>query len=120
MRDIYVPVRSHPLRFLIEKACLGVLSCFALALVLRFKDKPPITAVLALVIAVGFLASLFYPRKIFSISSFSRSLFGGIAAWILAYTEDVCQSCHPYPMTVTGVVGMYALAVISAAIYRRV
>jgi hypothetical protein len=115
MRDIYVPVRSHPLSFLNDKACLGILSCFGLALVLRFEGKTPVTAVLALVIAAGFLASYFIQGKFFPYHTFPAALFGGIAAWILVY-QKVFAKCATTPVTVARAVGVYALAVLGISI----
>ena len=113
MRDIYVPVRNHPLAFLRDKACLGVLSCVVLTLVLCATKKPPVAAVLAIVIAIGFLVAYFVQGKFFSYHLFPAAVFGGIAASILAYTRLLPRVATPFAI-LTGVAGMYALALISA------
>jgi hypothetical protein len=114
MRDIYVPVRSNPLSFLNDKACLGVLSCFGLALILRFENKTPVTAVLALVIAAGFLATYFIQGKFFPYHVFPAALFGGIAAWLLVF-QKVFAKCASISVAVARTVGVYALAVLGIA-----
>src|SRR5262249_45980389 len=80
IREVYLPVRSHPLAFLNDKACLGVLSCFGLTLILSAGQKPPVTAMLALMAATGFLAAYFIQGKFFPYHVFPAALFGGIAA----------------------------------------
>lgn len=113
MRDIYVPVRNHPLAFLRDKACLGVLSCIALTLFLCATKKPPAAAVLAIVIAIGFLVVYLFQGKFFSYHVFPAAVFGGIAASILVYTRLLSRAGTPLAI-LTGAAGMYALALISA------
>jgi hypothetical protein len=113
MREIYVPVRSHPLAFLNEKACLGVLSCLGLVLVLCLGQKPPVTAVLAVVVAAGFFTTYFIQGKFFFYHGFPAALFGWIAACILVYERVLSIGARP-SATLTGIAGACALAGISA------
>ena len=110
MREIYVPVRSHPLAFLNDKACLGVLSCFGLALILSAAQRPPVTAVLALMTATGFLAAYLIQGKFFPYHVFPAALFGGIAAWILIYGRFLSLSLV-HSRHLPGRLAVYALAV---------
>src|SRR5262249_49739958 len=111
MREIYVPVRSHPLAFLNDRACLGVLSCFGLVLILSAGQKPPVTAVLALMTATGFLAAYFIQGKFFPYHVFPAALFGGIAASIMIYGRLLSLLTRRFA-TVAAAIGVYALAVV--------
>jgi hypothetical protein len=115
MRDIYVPVRSTPLAFLNDKACLGVLLCLVLALILSVRQRPPVTAVLALVTATGFLVTYFLQGKFFPYHVFPAALFGAIAAWILIYRRFL-SFVGSLSATLAGATGVYALAVFGISI----
>jgi hypothetical protein len=115
MRDVYIPVRSDPFSFLGDRGCLGVLSCLALALILCVKQKPPVTAVLALMAAIGFLATYFIQGKFFFYHVFPAALFGGIAVWLLIYGR--LRACVGGPSaTVVRAIGVYALAILEISV----
>jgi hypothetical protein len=85
MRDIYVPLRSDTLAFMNDKGCFGVLLCLMVALALSAMQRPPVTAVLAMVAALGFVAAYFIQGKFLYYHIFPAALFSGIAAFIVLY-----------------------------------
>ena len=85
MREVYVPVRAHPLAFLAYKGCLGVLACLGLALFLSFGDKPPVAAVLACLAAIGFLAAYFIQVKYYIYHVFPAAPSAAAAACIMVF-----------------------------------
>ena len=115
MRDVYIPARSDFFSFLGDKACLGVLSCLVLALILSVKQKPPVTAVLALMAAIGFLATYFIQGKFFFYHVFPAALFGGIAVWLLIYGR-LRAIVGETSATVVRTIGVYALAILEISV----
>jgi hypothetical protein len=115
MRDVYIPVRSDPFSFLNDKGFLGVLSCLVLALILCVKQKPPVTAVLALMAAVGFLAAYLIQGKFFFYHVFPAALFGGIAVWVLIYRRLRGFAGRPSAKGVIAI-GVYALAILEISV----
>jgi hypothetical protein len=111
IREVYLPVRSHPLAFLNDKACLGALSCFGLTLILSARQKPPATTMLALMAATGFLAAYFIQGKYFPYHVFPAALFGSIAAWILVYRRFLSLA-DSRSATLAWAAGVYTLAVL--------
>ena len=95
MRDVYVPVRSHPLAFLNDKACLGTLSCLALVLLLSAQQKPPAGVIPVILVATGFLITYFIQGKFFPYHIFPAALFAAIAASILVYRRVVSYAAGP-------------------------
>ncbi len=87
MREVYVPIRVHPLLFLTDKGCLGVLACLGLALSLSVNEKPPVAAVLAGLAALGFLVAYFIQGKYFNYHIFPAAAFAAISACIMAFTR---------------------------------
>lgn len=82
MREAYIPVRSNPLSFLDDKACLAALSLLGLSLLLIDKRKPLPAVSLTIVVAAGFLATYFLQGKYFPYHAVPATLFGLIAAVI--------------------------------------
>jgi hypothetical protein len=115
MRDVYIPVRIDAFWSLGDKGCLGVLWCVVLALILCVKQKPPVTAVLALMAAIGFLAAYFIQGKHFYYHVFPAALFGGIAVWLLIY-ERLRAMVPKLTAKVVGAIGVYALAILQICI----
>jgi len=111
VREVYVPVRSGFLAFVGDKACLGVLSCLALALLLMRRHRPPVMALLTLIAGAGFLVVYFIQGKYFPYHIFPSALFSGIAMWIL-----ICERLHSLQLgpsaKLVGAGAIYALAVI--------
>jgi hypothetical protein len=115
MRDVYIPVRSDPLSFLNDKGCLGVLWCLLLALILSIKQKPSVTAVLAFMAALGFLAAYLIQGKFFFYQVFPAALFAGIGIWVM-----ICERLRAFAGQAAGTVfiaiGAYALAIVGICI----
>jgi hypothetical protein len=111
MRDVYIPARSDFFAFLGDKACLGVLSCLVLALIITVKQKPPLIAIFALMAAIGFLAAYFIQAKYFPYQGFPAALFGGIAVWVLIYGHLRAYAPGPSAPNIIAI-GVYTLAIL--------
>ena len=115
MRDVYLPVRSDFFSFLNDKGCIGVLLCLALALILCVKQKPSVTAVLAFMAAIGFLAAYFIQEKFFFYHVFPAALFAGIAVCVMIYGRLRTFVGGP-SVSLAGATGVYALAILGISV----
>ena len=86
MREVYVPMRNPPLAFLLnDTGCGGVLICLVAVLILSFREKPPVAAVLASLAATGFLVAYFIQGKCWYYHIFPAVPLATIAACIMVF-----------------------------------
>ena len=109
MRDVYIPVRNHPLVFLNDKACLGTLSCLGLVLLLSAQQKPPAGVIPIILVATGFLITYFIQGKFFPYQIFPAALFTAIAACIMVCRRMISYTAGP-TVRLAGASGVYGLA----------
>jgi hypothetical protein len=115
MRDVYIPVRSHPFAFLNDKACLGTLSCLGLVLLLGAQQKPPAGVVPVILVAIGFLITYFIQGKFFPYHIFPAALFAAIAASILVYRRTMSYAAGP-TLRLAATTGVYGLALAGVSV----
>ena len=86
MTDVYIPSRGPVSSFLYVRACLGVLTCLGITLVLSLRGGAP-AATISAIVAGGFLVIYFAQGKYFPYHVFPAALFSALAACVAVLRE---------------------------------
>ena len=86
MTDVYIPSRGPVSSFLYVRACLGVLTCLGITLVLSLRGGAP-AATISAIVAGGFLVIYFTQGKYFPYHVFPAALFSALAACVAVLRE---------------------------------
>ncbi len=112
MADVYVPIRGSVFGFAHDRACLGVLSCLGITLVLSLRGNSP-AATISVIVAAGFLVAYFVQGKYFSYHAYPAALFSALAAWVavLRKWSRLGEASFPARVAAVGVYGLAACAI---------
>jgi hypothetical protein len=90
--------------------------CFLLALLLSVTQKPSATAVLAFMVALGFLATYLIQGKFFFYHVFPAALFAAIGVWVMICERLHAFSGRPFGLAVLITIGVYALPILEICV----
>jgi len=95
MRDVYVPMRAHPLVSL-QPAFIGVIICLMIAGVLAYQARPPQLIVFLIVTALGYIVVYFAQGKFFAYHTVPAAFFAFVTAWALIWRKGapLLQDVH--------------------------
>ncbi len=114
MADVYVPIRGQISSFVHDRACLGVLTCLAITLLLSLRGSSPPAATISGIVAGGFLVVYFIQAKYFPYHVFPAALFAALAAWV-AVSRRLRLLGQASFAARAGAAGVYGLALCVAA-----
>ncbi len=107
MTDVYVPIRGHVSSFVHDRACLGVLSCLGITLILSLRGGAP-AATISAIVAGGFLVVYFIQGKYFPYHVFPAALFSALSACIAVFGR-LRHLTHASLAAYAGAAGVYSL-----------
>jgi hypothetical protein len=88
MRDVYVPIQLAPFEAVLrERGFVGTAFCIVLAVLALVRRERPRAAVLAMVVAGGYVAAYFAQRKFFAYHIYPAPLFVIVALTVVLWTR---------------------------------
>ncbi len=112
MRDVYVAARDSAFALVLDKSCLGALSCLWITLLLSLRRGAPAATILAIV-GAGFLAADFIQAKDFAYHAYPAAPFSVAAACVVVFgrMRGLAQASLQMRAAAAGVYGLAACGV---------